>query len=1318
VAVVDNATTDEDNAVVIDVLANDTDVDGDALTVTGTSDPANGSVAINADGTITYTPDADFVGTDTFTYDIADGNGGTSQATVTVDVNPVNDPPVAVVDTATTNEDNAVVIDVLANDTDVDGDTLTVTGVSAADNGSVVINANGTITYTPDANFAGTDTFTYDIADGNGGTSQATVTVEVNSINDTPVAVNDSDEVFLPTESSTSGDVLTNDSDPDDGPAPLGVETPGSFEGQYGTLDLEESGDYVYTVDGDKVEAGLLGPADQLVAYWKFDQASGSTVTDDAPTGSATNVNLNGNTLTEGLIGNAAQFTGDSRATMPNSSEINVGGIFEERTISLHFNPDSVSGRQVLFEEGGGVRGLNIYLQDDELFIGGWNRNESGWDGSWISLGTVNVGEWNHVALVLNGGPIEADGALSGYLNGEFIDDASGSQLWSHSGNISLGGSGGASRYDGGGQSGAANNFSGKIDDVRIYNKALDQATVQTLAEQDGTLTETFDYQVTDGEDVSNTAQLEITLDSSLPPNEPPVAVADDVTTAEDTALVIDVMANDSDANGDALTVTDTTVPSNGSVVVNADGTLTYTPDPDFSGTDSFEYTVEDPSGESSTTTVTIAVDPTNDTPVAVVDSATTAEDSAVVIDVLANDSDADGDALSIVGTSNPANGSVTINGDGTLSYTPDPDFVGTDTFEYTVEDASGASSTATVTVDVDPTNDAPVAVIDNTSTDEDTAVVIDVLANDTDMDGDVLSVTSTTDPANGSVTINGDGTLTYTPDPDFEGTDSFEYTMEDPDGATSTATVTVEVNPANDPPVAVVDTATTAEDTALVIDVLANDTDPDGDALTVTGVGDPANGSAVVNGDGTITYTPDPDFEGTDSFAYTVQDPSGATSMATVTVTVDPANDAPVAVVDTATTIEDAGVIIDVLANDSDVDGDALTVTGTTAPANGTAVVNANGTITYTPDAGFEGTDTFTYTVQDPTGESSTATVTVAVNPGNDTPVAVVDSVTTTEDSAVVIDVLANDTDADGDTLTVSGASDPANGSVVVNGDGTITYTPDSDFEGTDTFSYTVEDPSGATSTATVTVTVDPANDVPVAVVDTATTIEDAGVIIDVLANDSDIDGDALTVTGTTAPANGTAVVNTNGTITYTPDPDFEGTDSFDYTIEDPSGETSTATVTVEVNPANDPPVAVVDTATTDEDTGVVIDVLANDSDAEGDTLSITGTSNPANGSVAINGDGTLTYTPDPDFVGTDTFEYTVEDASGASSTATVTVDVDPTNDAPVAVIDNTSTDEDTAVVIDVLANDTDVDGDALSVTSTTDPANGSVTINLAMER
>ena len=548
----------------------------------------------------------------------------------------------------------------------------------------------------------------------------------------------------------------------------------------------------------------------------------------------------------------------------------------------------------------------------------------------------------------------------------------------------------------------------------------------------------------------------------------------------EDDSSTVDVLANDSDVEGDTLTIQSVTQGVNGSVVDNGDGTVTYTPTGDWNGVDSYTYTVTD-GAATAVGTVTITVVPVNDAPVAADDGASTNEDTAVLVPVLLNDSDIDGDVVSIQSVTQGADGSVVDNGDGTITYTPDADFNGIDSFTYMISDGAGGLDTASVTVGVGAINDAPVAGDDVASGAEDTSVTVDVLANDSDVDGDVLTVASLTAPANGTLVDNGDGTITYTPDPDWNGTDSFGYTVSD-GVATATASVTVTIAPVNDFPVAAADATSVVEDGVVTVDVLANDVDVDGDTLFVLSIVQPPNGSVTDNGDGTVTYTPNPDWNGLDSFAYTVFD-GALTDTAIVTVTVSAVNDAPIAIDDGASGVEDQPATFSVIGNDVDVDGDALSVVNLTQPANGVATDNGDGTVTYNPATDWNGSDSFTYTVSDGV-LTDTGSVTMTVAAVNDAPTATDDATTIAEDMATIIDVVGNDTDVDGDPLWLASGTASGAGTVSVFGATTLRYTPAPNFTGVETISYTVTDGSLST-VGTLTITVLPVNDSVVAVDD-----------------------------------------------------------------------------------------------------------------------------------------------------------------------------------------------------------------------------------------
>ena len=582
-----------------------------------------------------------------------------------------------------------------------------------------------------------------------------------------------------------------------------------------------------------------------------------------------------------------------------------------------------------------------------------------------------------------------------------------------------------------------------------------------------------------------------------------------------------------------------------------------------------------------------------NASPVANDDAATVAEGGVVTtVDVLGNDSDLESTltAASITVFSQGANGTVVYNNDGTFTYTHDGSETTSDSFTYTIDDGAGGTSAATVNLTVTPVNDAPVANDDAATVAEGGAVTTaNVLGNDSDLESTLTaaSITVFSQGANGTVVYNNDGTFTYTHDGSETTSDSFTYTIDDGAGGTSAATVNLTVNPVNDAPVANDDAATVAEGGAVTtIDVLGNDSDVDStlSAASITVFSQGANGTVVYNNDGTFTYTHDGSETTSDSFTYTIDDGAGGTSAATVNLTVNPVNDAPVANDDAATVAEgDAVTTIDVLGNDSDVDStlSAASITVFSQGANGTVVYNNDGTFTYTHDGSETTSDSFTYTIDDGAGGTSAATVNLTVNPVNDAPVANDDAATVAEGDAVTtIDVLGNDSDVDStlSAASITVFSQGANGTVVYNNDGTFTYTHDGSETTSDSFTYTIDDGAGGTSAATVNLTVNPVNDAPVANDDAAAVAEgDAVTTANVLGNDSDVDStlSAASITVFSQGANGTVVYNNDGTFTYTHDGSETTSDSFTYTIDDGAGGTSTATVNLTVNPVIDPPVA-----------------------------------------------------------------------------------------------------------------------------------------------
>src|SRR6266705_5864899 len=531
--------------------------------------------------------------------------------------------------------------------------------------------------------------------------------------------------------------------------------------------------------------------------------------------------------------------------------------------------------------------------------------------------------------------------------------------------------------------------------------------------------------------------------------------------------------------------------------------------------------------------------------------SANTQEDTPVTITLEALRSNNNNLTFSIVNA--PLNGSLgsvsaaTCSGGGctaTVTYTPGADYNGPDSFTFRASDGGINSNTSTVNIGITEVNDAVVANTDSVNATEDQTLnfaAADLTTNDSAGPANessqtltVASVTTTAD-THGSVTLL-NGTVSYSPDANYNGPASFEYQVCDngttngsADSKCATGTVNVTVAEVNDDVTAADDSKSTNEDTSLnfpASDLTGNDSagpaNESGQTLTVTSVTPTVGTHGTVSlNSGQVNYSPETNYNGTASFSYHVCD-NGTTNGsldakcadAVVNITINPVQDPPDAVNDSATIAEDSGAnSVDVLNNDSDVDGDTVMVTGVTQGAHGSVSITGGGTgVSYTPAANFFGNDTFTYTIGDGHGNSDTATVQVTVNNVNDPPVANNDSYVTSSNTTLNVSapgVLSNDTDIDGPSLSsvLVVGSGPNHGTLTLNADGSFSYSPALDYTGPDSFSYRAFDGTDYSNAATVNITVN----------DTVAPVITSSVAIDLLTTtNSDLINVGLNATAT----------------------------------------------------------------------------------------------------------------------------------------------------------------------------------------------------------
>ncbi|HBC3586908.1 tandem-95 repeat protein [Vibrio parahaemolyticus] len=1550
----DVITTEEDTAVTIDVLVNDSDVEGDALSIQSASVPSEqGSVDI-VDGKLVFTPAENFNGEATITYIVTDGDL-TDEAKVTVTVTPVNDSPVAVDDTTSIQEDTAVTIDVLTNDTDVDGDKLSIESASVPKEQGTVEVVDGKLVFTPAENFNGDAEITYTVTDGEL-TDEAKVTVTVNPVNDAPTIKVEAVESI--TEDAVSTDTVV---------ATLTVRDTDTPEDQL-TVSLENNSNGYFVLVGNEVKLTQVGVdavnndelnLKDLTISASVSDGVNPTANDsdslivnrvnDAPTvenaiadqelsedfatytidlndafkdsDSALNFSVSGNSNvlvsiengiatisptadwngSETLTFTATDPSGESISQTVNFTVAPVADIVADKATVVEDTPTIIKvlgndtfegdGKVVSLDTNNGPANGTVSVNPDGSVTYTPNDNYHGADSFTYIVTSGGVSESTTVNVdvtPVNDAPVATnDTAITDEDTPVTIDvlpndtDVDGDKLSIESASVPKE-QGTVEVVNGKLVFTPAENFNGDaeitytVTDGQLTDEAKVTVTVNPVNDaptikvdavesitEDAVNTDTVVAALTVRDTDTPEDQLAVSLENNsngyfvLVGNEVKLtqagvdAVNNDELNLKDLAISASVSdgvnptASDSDSlvvnrvndaptvenaiadqvlseDFDAYTIDlnevfkdsdsslEFSVSGNNSIQISiVNGVATINPTADWNGKETITFTAKDPSGESVSQTVDFTVAPVVDIKA---DSTNVVEDTPTIINVLGNDTFEGTDKVVSLDTNNgPANGTVSVNPDGSVTYTPNDNYHGADSFTYIVT-SGGVSESTTVNVDVTPENDAPVAKDDTTITDEDTPVTIDVLPNDTDVDGDKLSIESASVPKEQGTVEVVNGKLVFTPTENFNGDAEIIYTVTD--GAlTDQATVKVTVNAVNDTPVvesSIADQALAEDFTPYTIDLNTafSDVDNVDGELTFSVSGNSNIQVAIVNGIATIT--PTADWNGSETLTFTATDPSGESVSQTVDFTVAPVVDIKA---DSTNVVEDTPTIINVLGNDTFEGADkVVSLDAENSPKNGTVIVNSDGTVTYTPDDNYVGEDTFTYIVTSG-GVSESTTVEVNVTPVNDAPVAKNDISTTQEDTAVTIDVLSNDTDVDGDKLSIESASVPKEQGTVEVVNGKLVFTPAENFNGQAEITYTVTD-GQLTDEAKVTVTVNPVNDAPTIKVDAVESItEDAvntdTVVATLTVRDTDTPEDQLTVSlennsngyfvlvgnevkltqagvdavnndelnlkdltisasvsdgvNPTANDSDSLIVNrvndaptvenaiadqvlaedfdvytidlnevfkdsdsslefsvsgndniqisiVSGVATITPTADWNGKETITFTAKDPSGENVSQTVNFTVASVAD---IVADKATVVEDTPTIINVLSNDTFESTDkVVSLDADNGPKNGTVIVNNEGTVTYTPDDNYVGKDTFTYVVT-SGGVSESTTVTVNVTPVNDAPVAKDDIATTQEDTAVTIDVLPNDTDVDGDKLSIQSATVPeAQGKVEI------
>ena len=816
-----NKTIDEDNVLTFDFASQY----NEQLVIESITQCSHGIITQNNQNKLIYTPTSNYYGNDSFTYTLSDGNGGTITKTVDLTINSVNDVPIAPLTSGTLEEDSSILLDVLANASDVEGEIVTISSFTQASNGTITLNEENKFVYTPNSHYSGNDSFTYTLSDGNDIVTQA-INLTVNPL---PVNITGGSE----------NDILTGNYKDNILDGGAGADTMLGGEGNdtyyvdnvedIVTENTDEGIDRVrssisYTL-GDNVENLSLTGTEVLIG-------TGNSLDNYITGNSALNI-LSGNEGNDTMYGNGGidiltDYSGDDYMDGGDGNDNITTCSSGNNTLIGGLGDDYIKGGMGINYISGGegndkisaISGSTNTINGDEgndiiNLVRGTNYVDGG-DGNDTITSAVYSND-NFAENTINGGL--GDDVIEGGTGTNYINGGDGNDIISIAefagtyGNTITGGAGNDTISGG---TGTDSLLGGEDDDTYMFSSGdgndviIDSSGNDLLSFESGVSYDDL-YYLQSGNDLiiknkTNSDKIVINGWYSSFDNKVESMMFSDGTSVdidpennvinkiidEDNVLMFD-FANQ--YNGQ-LVIESFTQTSNGIITLNENNKLVYTPNANYNGVDSFTYTLSDGNGGTITKTVNLTVNSVNDLPIATVEVGNLNEDSSLTINVLEEASDVDGDTLVISEFTQGANGTIILNGENKIIYTPNANYNGVDSFTYTLSDGNGGTVTKTVNLTVNSVNDSPTATLTSASVYEGDSVILDVLANSSDVDGDVLTIDSFAQASNGIITLNEENQLIYTPNTSYYGTDSFTYTLSDGKGGIVNQTVDLTVNP------------------------------------------------------------------------------------------------------------------------------------------------------------------------------------------------------------------------------------------------------------------------------------------------------------------------------------------------------------------------------------------------------------------------------------------------------------------------------------------------------------------------------------------
>ena len=1096
-----------------------TDIEPGALVFTAPQGNSISGLSINSNGTYSYTPAANYFGTQSITIQGCDSQNLCATSTLTIQVNPVNDLPVVFNDNFSIQEDQVLQGALSIGETDTESPSLTYTVAAGTTTGSLALNPNGAFTYTPVTNWFGTESISISVCDGDGGCRTTQLTLTIASVNDSPIA--------------TAISLSTNED----------VTLSGSLS--------------AYASD---VETATLN--------YSVSTNSANGIFTVSPNGNFTFVptaNYNGpSTFTYTACDNAGACASSAIAIAINP--INDSPVFNDATISL--NEDNLqSGTLTITDVDNSSFIISVTTTAQHGIFTASNNGQYSYQPNLNFFGTETI------TLTACDPSNLCDAAQITFTvlpvadNPDATDDdfvmEDGSTLQSTVSDNDTDGDNDVLQYT---------IITAPIHGQWAFNT---NGSFSYISEPGYIGEENVVYQACDPSGRCDVATAHINI---LSGNSAPIASNSNFTLSEDQSTTNFLSNFITDAEGGVLFFSTITGPNHGSLVWNPNGSFTYAAQSNYNGGDSFTYRVCDSGNLCAEAQVFLTIAAINDAPQVENEILVTSEDNAFEFDLSQNDFEIEGELLAYATTSLAQHGVLSLSTLGILSYQPADNYFGVETITYSVCDASNNCTAAIMEITIEAVNDAPMVGMIALNASEDEILEGNLVNDVVNFENDQLLFSLGGNVSHGQAAMDANGNFSFSPEANYFGEASFDFEVCDAYGLCELASVTVNIEPLNDMPLLGDDNIGTQEDFLIAFNINGNDSDIENSSLTYSVITDVMFGAATLSSAGELTYLPFTNFFGEDQLTVQACDDQGACDSSIVYINVMPINDLPLVSNSSIQVQEDGVVSTDLINQTTDVESDILLFTSSDSSELGEFTLSENGEFYWQSAPNANGLDTLTFTVCDSDGGCTTGTIIMEVSAVNDAPVAQSFTISLSEDSATQGNFFDNATDVDGDSLQVSITQDVQHGTFIFDSTGHFVYAPTANFFGADSLVFAVCDNQSTCASGVIHFNVTFLNDLPIVSDEAMQIIVNNTMDGSVATNDIELDNEVLIYSIIEDYSGGSFVLNSDGSYNYTPASDTTGLFYVRYQACDPCNACDEGTITffvVSQGEANTPPAA-----------------------------------------------------------------------------------------------------------------------------------------------